>query len=148
MKRLFCLASAMLILTGCSNKKEEEKEPSYVEPHYQEVEELHIEWPTLFSQPESKYYAYVYAVTCSPCSSLREKITNAAKSGKAKIYFVFPSDDVPFTEDLDQAMSSLGATAIENVYCYSTPTLIEITDKTVSLYTRDYYEIETFLESL
>lgn len=143
-----------LVLTcafsGCS-KKEPEKEGSntnYEEPHYNEVEDLHIHWGCLFNQLDDKYYAYVYAVTCTPCSYLREKVTGVAKSGKIKLYFVDPNDDIPFTEDMDLAMSSLGKEKVEDVYCYSTPTLIEITNKVVTLYTRDYYEIDNFLDSV
>ena len=58
-----------------------------------------------------------------------------------------PSDDVAFTSDLDLAMSSLGKKDVKDVYIYSTPTLIEITDKTISLYTREYSEIDNFLNS-
>ena len=136
-------------LCGCQKKgQEKQEEPSeHVEPHYNEVENLHINWSDLFRQSEDTYYAYVYFVTCTPCSYLREKVVGVAQSGKTHLYFVMPSDDVPFTSDLDLAMSSLGKKDVKDVYIYSTPTLIEITDKAISLYTREYSEIDNFLNS-
>ena len=136
-------------LCGCKEKEQEKNgEPAErVEPHYNEVEDLHINWLDLFNQNEGTYYAYVYSVTCTPCSYLREKVTAVAKSGKTFLYFVMPSDDVPFTTDLDLAMSSLGKEDVKEVYVYSTPTLIEITNKVISMYTREYSEIENFLNS-
>ena len=136
-------------LCGCEKKEQEKKEEpeQYVEPHYNEVEDLHINWSDLFNQSETTYYAYVYSVTCTPCSYLREKVTEVAKSGKTSLYFVMPSDDVTFTTDLDLAMSSLGKEDVKDVYIYSTPTLIEITNKVISLYTREYSEIDNFLNS-
>ena len=133
-------------ICGCQ-KKDNSSTSSYVEPHYNEVEELHIEWKDLFNQSENQFYAYVYSVTCTPCSMLRTEITEFAKSGKVKLYFIFPSDDIAFTNDETLADASLGATSLENVYCYSTPTLIEITANAVTKYTRDYYEIKSFIAS-
>ncbi len=133
-------------ICGCQ-KKDNSSASSYVEPHYNEVEELHIEWKDLFNQSENQYYAYIYSVTCTPCSMLRGEITEFAKSGKAHLYFIFPNDDVPFVNDEALADASLGATSLENVYCYSTPTLIEITANAVTKYTRDYYEIKSLIAS-
>ena len=134
------------ILCGCQ-KSEEPSTSSYTEPHYSEVEEMHIEWKDLFNQVDDQYYAYVYSVTCTPCSILRQEMIEFAKSGKVHFYFIYPSDDVPFVNDPDLADASLGATSLENVYCYNTPTLIEITAEAVTKYSRDYYEIKSFIES-
>ena len=136
-------------LSGCSKKpQEEENNTTYKEPIYQEVEDLHIEFKDLFNQKEDKYYAYFYFVTCSWCSYLRPQITEVAKSGNSTIYFVFPSEELPYTDDLDLALSSQGKDKLEDVYLYSTPCLIEITNKIITMYTRDYYEIENFLNSV
>ena len=150
MKKLLSLLLLIpFTFSGCNKKsQEEENKTTYKEPIYQEVENLHIEWKDLFNQKEDKYYAYFYSVTCSWCSYLRPDITEIAKSGKETIYFVYPSEELPFTEDLDVAMSSLGKDKIEDVYLYSTPCLIEITNKIITMYTRDYYEIENFLNSV
>ena len=136
-------------LSGCNKKpQEEENNTKYEEPIYQEVEDLHIEFKDLFNQKEDKYYAYFYFVTCSWCSYLRPQITEIAKSGNPTIYFVFPSEELPYTDDLDLALSSQGKDKLEDVYLYSTPCLIEITNKIITMYTRDYYEIENFLNSV
>ena len=151
MKKLLPLFLVLFAtFSGCAKKNNEEGESEkiYEEPHYNEVEDLHIHWDSLFNQLDDKYYAYVYSVTCTPCSYLREKVTSVAKTGEISIYFVFPSDDVPFTEDMDLALSSLGKEKVEDVYCYSTPTLIEITNKVVTLYSRDYNEINNILDSV
>ena len=150
MRKIFSLLLLIpFAISGCKEKpKEEEKDTPYKEPIYTEVEDLHIEWKDLFNQKEDKYYAYFYYITCSWCSYLRPNITEVAKSGKETIYFVYPSEELQFTEDLDVAMSSLGKDKVEDVYLYSTPCLIEIKDKVVSMYTRDYYEIENFINSV
>ena len=146
MKRLLSIFALPIVLLSSCNKQKEPIEPDK-DPHYEEVENLHIHWEDLFKQEDDKYYAYVYSVTCVPCSMLREQVTTFAQSGKVKFYFIYPSDSVPFVEDPTIADGSIGATSIENVYCYSTPTLIEINEHTITSYSRDYYEIKNFMES-
>ena len=146
MKRYLLLLIPLILCSGCK-KQNNEQSSSFSSPHYNEVEELHIHWNDLFLQKDNEYYAYVYSVTCPPCSSLREEVITFAKSGRISFYFIYPSDDVPFIEDMELAESSLGATEIEDVYCYSTPTLIGITNKTITYYSRDYYNIKNQIES-
>ena len=150
MKRfLSLLLVSVSLLGGCKKEpeKKEEETHEFVEPHYNEVEDLHIHWNALFDQPEEDYYVYVYFVMCTACSSIREQITSVAKSGEVKIYFVYPSDDVPFTDDLDVANASLGQSNLENVNVYMTPTLIEVKNKVISTFTNDYSTIKNFLDS-
>ena len=146
MKRLLPLVLISLFLsTGC--QKNNKNTSSFIEPHYEEVEELHIEWKDLLNQKEEQYFAYVYSVTCTPCSMLRAEVISFAKEKKTNFYFIYPSDDIPFTKDENLADASLGKNRIEDVYCYSTPTLIGIDNKTITKYSRDYYEIKGFIES-
>ena len=146
MRHLFPLFMITItLLCGCNDQYQEV--PPEREPHYSEVENLHIEWKDLFSQEDEFYCAYVYSVSCVPCSMLREQVINFAKENHIKFYFIFPSGDIPFVEDPVQADNSLGASKIEDVYCYNTPTLIEITNHTISKYLRDYYEIKGYMES-
>ena len=146
MKHIFGIVITVLIaLAGCGKNKGATS--SYNEPHYNEVEEYHIEWKELFNQDNDSYYAYVYSVTCTPCSMLREEIINFAKGHYVNFYFIYPSDDISFTEDSSIADASLGKSSINDVYIYTTPTLIGITNKTITSYSRDYYEIKAFIES-
>ena len=146
MKRLKSLLFIpLIVLSGCAKQKEPE-EPKQ-EPHYEEVENLHIKWENLFNQEDDKYYAYIYSVTCVPCSMLREQVIEFAKASYVHFYFIYPSDEIPFVENPAQADGSIGASSIENVYCYSTPCLIEITDHTITNYSRDHYEIKDFMET-
>lgn len=150
MRKIFALlivTSALLI--GCKKQSKDTSisESIYKDPHYSEVEDLHIEWKDLFLQSQDDYFAYVYSVTCTPCSMLREQVVEFARRSDVNLYFIYPSDDVPFVKDEDLADSSLGATDIKDVYCYSTPTLIEITNKVVTKYSRSYSEIQSFIES-
>ena len=147
MKKVIPLIMIMTtMLCGCQ-KQGDSTTSSYTEPHYNEVEDLHIEWKDLFNQTDNQYYAYVYSVMCTPCSMLREQVTTFARSGKAHFYFITATEDVPFVDSADQADASLGATSLEGVYCYNTPTLREITADAVTKYSRDYYEIKAFIES-
>lgn len=146
MKRfLLVILTAFSALVGC--QKQEEPSSSYKEPFYNEVENLHVEWANLFDQEDEVYYTYVYSVTCTACSYLREDIISFAKSGKVNFYFVFPSEDISFVDDPEVADASLGATKIEDVNIYTTPCLMEISDHVITKYTRDYYEIKSFMES-
>ena len=147
MKR-FCpvIFLPLLLLSGC-NQNNEEPTPSKEELHYNEVEEFHIEWKNLLKQKSNKYYAYVYSVSCVPCSMLRETAIEFGKHQYVDFYFIYPSDDIPFTTDMALVNNSIGATSIENVYCSSTPSLFEITEGTVTSYSNDYYEIKAFMES-
>ena len=150
-KLLVLLLLAPFVLSGCNQKPQEEpkeEDTAYVEPHYNEVDDLHINWRDLFNQKEDKYYAYVYFVTCTMCSNIRPLITSVAKSGDISLYFVYPSEEIPFTDSEEQSASSLGKDKVEDVYIYMTPTLIEITNKVITMFTRDYYEIENFLNSV
>ena len=134
MKKILLFLLPITLLSGCQKNNE----PSHKEPHYQEVEEYHIEWKDIFSQQQDKYYVYVYSIACPQCSALREDITNIAKKGFAHLYFVYPDDDIAFTRNEEEADNSLGASSLENVYIYTTPTLMEFTNKEITSYTRDY----------
>ena len=142
---LVILTTTFITLAGCG--KEKGITSSNNVPHYNEVEELHIEWNDLFNQNNDSYYAYVYSVTCTPCSMLREQVTSFSKGNYVNFYFVFPNDDIPFVNDENTADASLGKNNINDVYIYNTPTLIGITNKTITSYSRDYYEIKSFIES-
>ena len=138
------LLVAFATLCGCSNIVTSSDE--YREPHYNEVENMHIEWNDLFNQSQDNYYVYVYSVACTACSMLREDMVKFAKKEGQHFYFIYPSDDITFTDDEDVADASIGATSIENVNIYTTPTLMEITNKTVTYYSRDYYQIKALIE--
>lgn len=151
MKRLVILLLPLILLGGCrekeETKKEEEEHISYREPHYNEVENLHIHWSDLLTKQDGTYYAYVYSVYCTQCSYLREKIVNFAKSNVVPFYFVDPNDDVAFTDDMTLVENSLGASKLEDVYIHMTPTLIGISDHVVSFYAKEYNEINSFIDS-
>lgn len=146
MKRLIYLLLPLILLTGCHQKNSEEQS-SKKDPFYNEVENLHIEWKDMFLDKEEPFYVYVYSITCPPCSSLREQVVTFAQANYVPFYFVYPSDDVVFADDIETAENSIGATKIEDVSIYSTPTLIGINNKEVTYYTRDYYAIKNFIES-
>ena len=116
-------------------------------PLYLEVEDLHIHYEDLFAQQGSPYYCYIYGLACQACSSLRESIVNLARIESIHFYFIYPNDDIPFAETPSQADASLGASDIQDVYCYSTPTLIEISDHIITQYLRDVAEIQNFIEA-
>lgn len=145
MKHFFALLFIpLLTLSQCGDNN---TTSAHREPHYEEVEDLHIEWDDLFSQNNDKYYVYFYGIGCGYCSALREDMTSLARSGKETIYFMYPSDDVQFTDNLSIAVNSLGATSIEDVYLYSTPTLMKIKNKTITEYIREYNTIRDFIDS-
>ena len=147
MKRLFAfliICSTMLI--GCQKQNDTSSSYRY-EPYYKEAESFHIEWNDMFKQSEDKYYVYAYSIACVTCSMLREQVINFAKASYVPFYFIYPSDDMVFVDSEEEAFASIGATAIENVSIYTTPTLIEISDKAITTYIRDYYQIKDFLES-
>jgi len=148
MKHLTLLLASLSLLVGCSNKQEiNDKESTFHEPRYGEVENLHIHWNDLLNKEDDVYYVYVYSVYCTQCSRLREKIVNFAKSNIVKFYFIDPDDDIPFTEDESLIEKSLGANKIEDVYCYILPTLIGISKHEVNYYSKDYNEINDFIDS-
>lgn len=142
---LLVLSSTMLV--GCQKGNDTSSSSHRYEPYYKDVENLHIEWNDMFNQSDDKYYVYAYSVTCTACSMLREEIIDFAKASYVNFYFIYPSDDINFVDTEEEAYASKGATAIENVSIYTTPTLIEITNRTITDYTRDYYEIKHFIES-
>ena len=147
MKRFLSLLMIPIsMISGCQ-KSNDSSSSIYQEPIYNEVEHLHIHWEDLFNQNNDKYYAYIYSVICTPCSMLREQVIDFALKEEVPFYFVNPNDDIPFTEDASLADASINATSIDQVYCYSTPTLIEITNRVITRYSRDYYEIKSFIES-
>jgi|GEM_PF-6953436 len=144
---LMLLLSSSL-LCACNNTEtavSSSRAPS--KPYYEEVESYHIHWDDLFAQEGNPYYCYIYGLACNACSSLREQATTLAQSSNIPFYFIYPNDDIPFVEAPAIAESSLGATTLDGVSCYSTPTLIEITDHTVTEYLRDYYQIKDFIEA-
>ena len=139
-KILSLLILPILLLTGCHIE-----EPSYQEPYYEEVKDLHINWIDLFNVELDTYYVYIYSVTCIQCSALRDDLVNYARKENSHLYFVYPSEDITFTNDEELALSSLNKSNLEDIYIYTTPTLMEINKKIVSLYNKDYYEIRNIL---
>ena len=148
MLKHFSLPLLLLVLTisGCQ-KSQKSSSTSYQGPIYEEVSQLHIHWDDLFNQEQEKYFVYVYSVTCTPCSMLREEIIDFSLNSGVNFYFVNPNDDIPFVDDAAIADASINATSIENVCCYSTPTLMEIKEKVITYYSRDYYEIKELIDS-
>lgn len=147
MKHYYSLLLIILsLLSGCSSSEVSSTSSSfYQEPFYNEIEELHIHWNDLFNQENDKYYVYIYSVTCVPCSMLRDDAMTYAKDESTTFYFVYPGDDIPFVEDATKAESSLGATSLDDISFYNTPTLMEITNKTVTTYLRDFYQIKAII---
>ena len=145
MKRILpLLLVSISLLSSCGNT-EETSTSSSKGPYYLEVENLHIEWKDLFNQ-NNIYFVYIYSLACYTCSMLREDVINYALKEDTNMYFVYPEDDIPFTDDETLAKASLGATSIENVYCYVTPTLIEINNGVVVTYLNDYYQIRDIVK--
>lgn len=145
MKRILPLLFVSISLLSSCGANEETSASTSKKPYYIEVENLHIEWKDLFNQ-NNNYFVYIYSLGCYTCSMLREDVINYALKEDTNFYFVYPEDDIAFTNDEELAKASIGATSIENVYCYVTPTLIEINNGIVVTYLNDYYQIRDIVK--
>ena len=115
-------------LIACQKEIKNSKELEKTEHDYEEIENREIGWNDLFSIGIPQYFVYFYSPYCSHCKEIKDSIIEYALQDE-RMYFVKFSDEVIVAPDVE---NTIGATSIEDVAILGTPSLIEITNHTVT----------------
>lgn len=131
MKKIFCLTFLPLLLGGCSIKKTEEKldisdiKIPVTNHEYFEIQDMSINWSDILEQNKDTYYVYIYSLTCSHCTDLKNWIIDKALDRK-DIYFVKGSNKDVIKSDVS---ITIGAMSISEIAILGYPSLLKISDK-------------------
>ena len=129
MKKLLFVITFLLL--SCSNTNLEIVEPKEEEPQldYQLID--HIEYETIFSQPEEQYRVYFYSKTCGHCEILKKDILSYALSNIEIVYFIDFTDLHYYGNKKDLT----GICSIDDFYIFGTPFFVGINNGAI----KDYY---------
>ena len=125
------LAISLLLCTSCNQViQNEEEKPEETKLDYSITTSEQIRWEEIFKQKEERYLIYFYSPYCGYCRSIKEDILSYYLLNKDRMYFVdsieqkaiygYPSEEL------------MGVKSIEDFYITGTPTLVEITNLTVT----------------
>ena len=96
-----------------------------IEHEYSEITDYRINWDEIFNVGKDNYYVYLFSITCSHCSSIKNKIIEFAINNK-DIYFVEDCGEIIFKNDVNY---TIGLTSTENLAILGFPSLLKITNK-------------------
>ena len=140
MKMYQFLLLSITFLTSCSPPKSKPDELP-VELDYDLVEPAKIQWSDIFSQTQETYKVYFYSLQCGYCQELKETIISYYLEGKETLYFVCTDEYAVFgVGDI------IGINKIDDFYILGTPSLVEITNSTVSNNYAGLSSIKSYLQ--
>ena len=127
----FCVILITAMFTSCapSNSGQTSNNISSEDDIIQTSE---IEWADVFKQEEDHYIVFFYSETCEHCHQIMGDVTAFAREDIVKTYFLnIKKGDaqIPINSDVEY---TIGATKIEDLSIRGTPTIVEITDFTVT----------------
>ena len=112
---------------------------------YSDFSDLNLEWKNLFSPAKSQYFVYIYSVSCVHCNHIKEEVLKFVNMNKESFYLVEYTGDIKTKSNVS---NTIGKEKIEEIFILGTPTLLEITNWSVSLNIAGENEIVGFLNSL
>lgn len=140
--------SICLLLTTCNCNKVEEttlnrSDFSFLSlpDEYKEIKK--INWPNIFEQEQSDYFAYVYSDTCYYCNKIKNQIIEFSQKFES-FYFVEFNDQIPIKSEYK---NNIGKSTIDELFIQGTPTLFVIQNKVIENCLCGYNEIANYISS-
>ena len=143
-KLLFLLLTPLLV--GCQqNDSEHIVKEDITTFDYNDFEELNLEWKNLFSPAKSQYFVYIYSISCGHCKQIKKEVLEFVNMNKELFYLMEYSGEIPTKSNV---ADSIGKEKIEEIYILGTPTLLGITNWSLSLNIAGENDILNYLSSL
>lgn len=136
----------MTLLSSCFEKEKTEAHKlgnvpvPVVEREYFEVVDYEIFWDEIFAINADKYYVYIYSTTCSHCSEIKNWIIDLALNRK-DIYFLKGNSQSVISTNIS---NTIGATEVKDVSILGYPTLLQISNKILTMNLAGNVKIKDF----
>ena len=134
------------LLAGCQQTPSEVVVEEETEPlDYDDFQDLHLEWKNLFFPAKSQYFVYIYSISCGHCNRIKKEVLSFVNVNKESFYFVEFSGEIPTKTNVAE---TLGKEKVEEISILGTPTLLSITNWTLSLNIAGEKDILNYLNGL
>ena len=134
------------LLAGCHQEVQditiEEEESTF---DYSDFKDLNLEWKNLFSPAKSHYFVYIYSISCGHCRHIKKEVLEFVSMNKESFYLIEYTGDIKTKSNVSE---TLGKEKIEEIYILGTPTLLAITNWSLSLNIAGGDEILNYLSGL
>ena len=134
------------LLAGCQQTQSEvviEEEATPLD--YDDFKDLHLEWKNLFSPAKSQYFVYIYSISCGHCNHIKEEVLSFVNMNKESFYLMEFEVEIPTKPNV---ADTLGKEKVEEIAILGTPTLLEVSNWTLSLNIAGEKEITNYLNGL
>jgi len=115
-----------LFIVGCST--ENERKVVTKNRKYDEIMEYKIDWFSALLIAKSRYFVYIYSITCSHCIEIKNEIISYRVDQNYPIYFCEFNKNIPIVNSTE---TTIGTSDISNVGILGTPSLLTIENNTV-----------------
>ena len=127
-KKIFI--ALLLFCVGCGVQKSENDNEAITKLDYDLVSKDEIGWYDIFNRPDDRYLVYFYSNYCGYCRINKEDILSYYIKKVEKIYFVDAIKENAIYGNSENDL--IGMKRVEDFYIPGTPTLIEITNYTIT----------------
>ena len=134
------------LLAGCHQTESKlivEEEETTLD--YSDFEDLNLEWKNLFSPAKSQYFVYIYSISCGHCNHIKKEVLEYVNVNKESFYLIEFSGDIPTKTNVAE---TIGKEKVEEISILGTPTLLAVTNWTLSLNIAGEKEIINYLSGL
>lgn len=143
-KLLFLLLTPLLI--SCQEKQQTtpvEEEKTIL--NYSDFQDLHLEWKNLFSPAKSLYFVYIYSISCGHCNQIKNDVLAFINKEKESFYLMEYSKEIPTSSNVAE---TIGKEKVEEISILGTPTLLSISNGSLTLNIAGEKEILDYLNGL
>ena len=112
---------------------------------YGDFEDLHLDWKNLFSPAKSQYFVYIYSISCGHCNHIKKEVLEFVNLNKESFYLIEYSGEIQTKSNVSE---TIGKEKIEEIFILGTPTLLGITNWSLSLNIAGESEILNYLSGL
>ena len=143
-KLLFLLLTPLLV--GCHQEEIDNTiEEDLNALDYSDFKDLYLEWKNLFSPAKSQYFVYIYSNSCGHCEHIKKEVLEFVSVDKESFYLIKFNSEIPTKNNVAE---TIGKEKVEEIYILGTPTLLAVTNWSLSLNIAGESEILNYLSGL
>ena len=133
-------------MAGCYQEMQDiPVEEEQTDLDYSYFEDLQLEWKNLFSPAKSHYFVYIYSISCDHCNHIKKEVLEFVSMNKESFFLIESTGDIKTKNNVSE---TIGKEKIEEIYILGTPTLLAITNWSLSLNIAGENEILNYLSGL